>query len=88
MKLVATSIVALFASVAFATGTTPTPAANTAAPTATGTAPTATTTKETKTTTAKTKTATTTKEDCTKLTGAAATKCWEKDAAAKGTTTH
>lgn len=81
MKLVATSIVALFATVAFANTTAPTAAATTApAATAEKTTEKTTTTTKTETKTAKTaapgkveaKAAT---ADCAKLTGEAKTKC-------------
>lgn len=73
MKFVATSIVALFATVAMATGTTP---AGTT--TATPAAPAAPAAKEMKAATKETKTAAKAeakKEDCSKMTGEAKMKC-------------
>jgi hypothetical protein len=73
MKLVATTIVALFAAVAFANTTAP--AANTTAPAAHEATATTATTKETKTGTTKDVKAAAVKEDCTKMTGEAKAKC-------------
>lgn len=80
MKLVASAIVALFATVAFANTTAP--AAATTAPAATATAPAAHDAHDSKMAPAAAKTAST-KEDCSKMTGEAKTKC---ETTAKATT--